>query len=34
VAATPKLPKPTARLAEIVGSKAHVAAIKPAQTDK
>jgi carboxyl-terminal processing protease len=29
VAATPKLPKPTARLAEVVGSKARVAEVKP-----
>jgi carboxyl-terminal processing protease len=35
VAATPKLPKPTAKLAEILGaSKARVAAVKPPQTDK
>ena len=33
VAATPKLPKPTAKLAEIV-SKAKVAAVKPPATDK
>jgi carboxyl-terminal processing protease len=33
VAATPKLPKPAAKLAEIV-SKARVAAVKPPQTDK
>jgi carboxyl-terminal processing protease len=35
VAATPKLPKPTAKLAEVLaGSKAKVAAVKPPQTDK
>ena len=34
VAATPKLPKPSARLAEIVGSKARVAAVKPPATEK
>ena len=33
VAATPKLPKPTAKLAEIV-SKAKVASVKPPQTTK
>jgi carboxyl-terminal processing protease len=31
VAATPKLPKPTARMAEVVGSKARVAEVKPPQ---
>ncbi|WP_411289265.1 S41 family peptidase [Phenylobacterium sp.] len=31
VAATPKLPKPTAKLAEIIGSKARVAEVKPPQ---
>ncbi|HVI31268.1 S41 family peptidase [Phenylobacterium sp.] len=34
VAATPKLPKPTAKLAEVVGSKARVAEVKPPQTQK
>jgi carboxyl-terminal processing protease len=35
VAATPKLPKPTAKLAEIIGaSKAKVASVKPPQTEK
>jgi carboxyl-terminal processing protease len=35
VAATPKLPKPTAKMAELLGaSKAKVAAVKPPQTDK
>jgi hypothetical protein len=29
VALTPKLPKPTARMAEVVGSKARVAEVKP-----
>jgi carboxyl-terminal processing protease len=29
VAATPKLPKPTAKLAEIVGTKARIAEVKP-----
>jgi carboxyl-terminal processing protease len=32
VAATPKLPKPTAKMAEVVGSKARVAEVKPPQT--
>jgi carboxyl-terminal processing protease len=35
VAATPKLPKPTAKLAEVLGgSRAKVAAVKPPATDK
>ena len=34
VAATPKLPKPTAKLAEVVGSKARVAEVKPPQTQQ
>ncbi|RAK61735.1 S41 family peptidase [Phenylobacterium hankyongense] len=34
VAATPKLPKPTARLAEVIGSKAKVAEVKPPQITK
>jgi carboxyl-terminal processing protease len=34
VSATPKLPKPTARLAEVIGSKARVAEVKPPQISK
>ncbi|RAK57032.1 S41 family peptidase [Phenylobacterium deserti] len=34
VAATPKLPKPAAKLAEVVGSKSRVAEVKPPQVAK
>ncbi|WP_395673271.1 S41 family peptidase [Phenylobacterium sp.] len=34
VAATPKLPKPTAKLASVVGAKSPVAAVKPPQANQ